>query len=77
VTCPSWCSQRHLRHDKARQHVSTDVLVAGMYVELIKFFDEEKTFIGLVEEDDGGPRVMFPIDAMPDLQAAVHQLEAA
>ncbi len=62
--CPSWCSNNS---DSPHEHVSVGVVRSSVHLELLRYYGDDTTYVGLGDHMDGGAYVSVPLDVLLDL----------
>ena len=62
--CPSWCTNKN---DGPHEHVSVGVVRSSVHLELLRYYGDDTTYVGLGDHMDGGAYVSVPLDILLDL----------
>jgi hypothetical protein len=75
-TAPHRCLQQRSEIDgtHADEHASAAVLRGGYLVELVRHLGDPTTYAGLLQPDDGGPRIAIPVATLIQLTTEAKQL---
>ena len=62
--CPSGCTNHN---DGPHEHVSVGVVRSSVHLELLRYYGDDTTYVGLGDHMDGGAYVSVPLDILLDL----------
>lgn len=71
--CPSWCTSTD---DGPHEHVSVGVVRSSVHLELLRYFGDDTTYVGLMDHMDGGGHVSVPLEVLLDLVGEARHMVA-
>jgi hypothetical protein len=69
--CPPWCKNAN---EGPHEHVSVGVVRSSVHLELLRYYGDDTTYVGLGHHMDGGAYVSVPLDVLLDLIGAARNM---